>query len=181
MQQTSPEQSGRRTKPVFWLLVPVLLALSIGSFWAVAQYGPLGKSTTSSASCSDLKVLIQQEEIPGKSKWQEYRSLVTRLSTLSDNSTERAPLIEEIAGTIIEVLGHDLTIYKEMNRNLSCVQIDKRKDIPTMISDTEQAIDFLNGSTAIEGNYFDPKLGTWNSNYYSEYMSALDLLKSAGA
>lgn len=176
------QQAKRSTRPAFWIFVPILLSLSLASFWAVGYYGPVGNSTsTSTTSCSDLRAFIQEEEVPGKAKWQEYRTLVTQLGNLATNSNERPPLVEQIAGTIIEVLGHDLAIYKEMNRNISCVQIDKRKDIPTMISDTEQAINFLNGSTAIQGSYFDPALGTWNSSYYSDYMSALDLLKGAGA
>ena len=174
------QQSGRTTKPAFWLLVPLLLSLSLGSFWAAAHYGPIGQPSSSTSACSDLRTLINQEEIPGKAKWQEYRNLVSKLSGLGSSSTERTPLVEQIAGTIIEVLGHDLTIYKEMNRNLACVLSDKRKDIPTMISDTEKAINFLNGSTAINGSYFDPKLGTWNESYYSEYMSAIDMLKDSG-
>lgn len=176
------QRADRTTKPAFWILVPVLLSLALGSFWAVGYFGPTGNNKSAiTNTCTDLRAFIQQEEIPGKTKWQEYRTLVTQLSTLATNSTERSPLVEQIAGTIIEVLGHDLTIYKEMNRNISCVLTDKRKDIPSMISDTEQAINFLNGSTAIQGTYFDPALGTWNSNYYSEYMSALDLLQKTGA
>lgn len=176
------QQGARSTRPTFWLLVPLLLSLALGSFWAVGHYGPIGKSSLApTTSCSELRSFIQEEEQPGKSKWQEYRTLVTQLSGLSSNATERTPLVEQIAGTIIEVLGHDLAIYKEMNRNISCVKVEKRKDIPTMITDTEQAINFLNGSTPIQGTYFDPQLGTWNTNYYSEYVSAVDLLKGSAA
>jgi hypothetical protein len=46
-----------------------------------------------------------------------------------------------------------------------------------MITETETAINFLNGSTPINGNFFDPKLGTWNTTYYEEYLSALEFLK----
>ena len=119
--------SGQATRPVFWLLVPVLLAISFASFWAVGTYGPIGKASAPAPSCSDLRTTIEQEEIPGKAKWQEYRGLVDQLSTLANASTERPALVQKIAGTIIEVLGHDLTIYKEMNRNISCVLLDKRK------------------------------------------------------
>lgn len=177
----SMEKATRSTKPVYWLLVPVLLSISLGSFWAAGFYGPIGKPGTPAASCSDLRTFITSEEVPGKAKWQEYRDLVTQLSALSNSAPERPGIIQKIAGTMIDVLGHDLAIYKEMNRSISCVLMDKRGEISKMITDTEDAINFLNGSKAIDGNFFDPELGTWNSNYYSEYLSALDMLKGSGS
>lgn len=83
-----------------------------------------------------------------------------------------------MASTVVEVLGHDLAIYKEMNKFPGCVLQAKRKDLSAMISETESAINFLNGSEPINGTYFDPELGTWNGSYYAEYSSALDFLKA---
>lgn len=172
---------GQATKPGFWLLVPILLTISLASFWAGAYYGPIGNPGEPKISCSELRTFIQSEERSGKEKWQEYRDLVEVLSASSNTSPDRPSIIQAIAMTLVDVLGHDLTIYKEMNTNLSCVAMDKRGDIPAMITDTEEAINFLNGSTAIDGNFFDPELGTWNGDFYAEYMSALDLLKSSGS
>ena len=169
----------QRTKPGYWLLLPVLLAISAASFWATAHYGPIGKASTTKQDCQNLRILIVAEEAQGKPIWQEYRGLVSKLGTLPENSTDRAPLVERIAGALIEVLGHDLTIYKEMNLYPSCVLMDKRKDLPTMIKETQSAINFLNGSQDINGSFFDPKLGTWNSTYYAEYLSAIDFLKES--
>jgi hypothetical protein len=87
------------------------------------------------------------------------------------------PLVEKMAGSVIDVLGHDLAIYKEMDKYPSCVLQDKRQQISGFIDETESAINFLNGSTPINGNYFDPGLGTWNTAFYEQYMSALDYLK----
>jgi hypothetical protein len=56
---------------------------------------------------------------------------------------------------------------------------DKREELGGLIEETESAINFLNGSAPIEGNYFDPELGTWNATYYEEYLSALDFLKAS--
>jgi hypothetical protein len=169
----------KRTKPLYWILLPVFLLISGASFWAGAHYGPLGKSSTATQDCANLRILIVAEEAQGKPRWQEYRSLVSQLGSLPENSAARAPLVEEIAGALIEVLGHDLTIYKELNRYPSCVLMDKRKDIPTMIKETESAINFLNGSQDIDGNFFDPNLGVWNSSYYAEYLSAIEFLKGS--
>jgi len=171
----------QRTKPLYWLLLPVLLFISAASFWATAHYGPIGKASSATADCANLRILIVAEEAQGKPRWQEYRSLVTQLGTLPENSAARAPLVEQIAGALIDVLGHDLTIYKEMNTYPSCVLMDKRQDLPTMITETESAINFLNGSKDIDGNFFDPKLGTWNSSYYAEYLSAIGFLKESSS
>jgi hypothetical protein len=66
-----------------------------------------------------------------------------------------------------------------MEKFPSCVIKDKREQLDGFIEETQSAINFLNGSTAIEGNYFNPELGTWNTAYYEEYLSALEFLKDA--
>ena len=65
-----------------------------------------------------------------------------------------------------------------MDKFPSCVVQEKRTELPGLIEETESAINFLNGSTPINGNYFNPELGTWNTAYYEEYLSALDFLKA---
>ena len=82
-----------------------------------------------------------------------------------------------MAGSVIEVLGHHLAIYKEMNKFSACVVQSKRSQLSGLIEETESAINFLNGSTPINGNYFNPELGTWNTTYYEEYLSAVEFLK----
>jgi hypothetical protein len=54
----------------------------------------------------------------------------------------------------------------------------KRSQLSGLIEETQSAINFLNGSTPINGTYFNPELGTWNTTYYEEYISALEFLKS---
>jgi hypothetical protein len=169
----------RSTRPIFWIFVPVLLAISVGAIWGTANYGPLGKPSPAVVQCSTLRDFVASEESSGKVEWQQYRDLVDQYLALPASSDERIPLIEKMASTVIGVLGHDLAIYKEMNKYPSCLLQDKRSQISGLINETESAINFLNGSTPINGNYFNPELGTWNTTYYEEYLSALDFLKAA--
>jgi hypothetical protein len=81
-----------------------------------------------------------------------------------------------MAGSVIVVLGHDLTIYKELEKFPKCVLRSKREQIPGLIEETQAAIDFLSGNTPIDGTYFDPKIGSWNATYYEEYLSAQEYL-----
>ena len=167
----------RGTRPIFWIFVPVLLALSIGGVWGTVNYGPIGKPSPAVSECANLRDYITSEETSGKASWTEYRTYVDQYVALSSTSSDRITLVEKMAGSVIDVLGHDLAIYKEMNRYPSCVIQDKRQQISGFIDETESAINFLNGSAPINGNYFDPQLGTWNTAFYEEYMSALDYLK----
>ena len=157
--------------------MPVLLAISVGGIWGTVNYGPIGKPSQSAIECTNLRTFVTTEEAAGKDSWSEYRKLIDEYLAIDEGSSERVPVIEKMAGTVIDVLGHDLAIYKEMNKYLSCVLQEKRGEISGMITETETAINFLNGSTPINGNFFDPKLGTWNTTYYEEYLSALDFLK----
>lgn len=167
----------RSTRPIFWIFVPVLLAISIGAIWGTATYGPIGKPSQAAADCKNLEVFVTAQEASGKARWSEYRKLIDQYLAIDATSDQRVPIIEMMASTVIDVLGRDLAIYKEMNKYQSCVLQEKRNEISGMITETETAINFLNGSTPINGNYFDPKLGTWNTDYYEEYLSALDFLK----
>ena len=157
--------------------MPVLLAISVGGIWGTVNYGPIGKPSQSAIECTNLRTFVTTEEAAGKESWSEYRKLIDEYLAIDEGSSERVPVIEKMASTVIDVLGHDLAIYKEMNKYISCVLQEKRSEISGMITETETAINFLNGSTPINGNFFDPKLGTWNTTYYEEYLSALDFLK----
>ena len=68
---------------------------------------------------------------------------------------------------------------EEMEKFTGCLLQSKRSEIPGLIEETESAIAFLNGSTPLNGNFFDPELGTWNTAYYEEYLSAQDFLKDS--
>ena len=154
-----------------------MLAISVGAIWGTVNYGPIGKPSQAVAECENLQAFVTAEEESGKASWSEYRQLIDQYLAIDATSDQRVPIIEKMASTVIDVLGHDLAIYKEMNKYPSCVLQEKRSEISGMIKETETAINFLNGSTPINGNYFDPKLGTWNTSYYEEYLSALDFLK----
>lgn len=157
----------------------MLLAISVGAIWGTANYGPLGKPSPAVVQCSTLRNFVTSEESSGKLEWQQYRDLVDEFLALPATSNQRIPLIERMASTIIGVLGHDLAIYKEMEKFPSCVVQDKRSQITGLIEETQSAINFLNGSTPINGNYFNPELGTWNATFYEQYVSALDFLKAS--
>ena len=157
--------------------MPILLALSIGGAWGTLNFGPMGKPSPAISECANLRKFISSEEASGKASWTEYRTYVDQYVALGATSNQRVPLIEKMAGSVIDVLGHDLAIYKEMNKFPTCVVQDKRQQISGFIDETESAINFLNGSAPINGNYFDPGLGTWNTAFYEQYMSALDYLK----
>lgn len=149
----------------------------MGAIWGTVNYGPIGKPSQTAAECQNLQTFVTAEEESGKASWSEYRQLIDQYLAIDATSDQRVPIIEKMASTVIDVLGHDLAIYKEMNKYPTCVLQEKRSEISGMITETETAINFLNGSTPINGNYFDPKLGTWNTSYYEEYLSALDFLK----
>ena len=157
--------------------MPLLLAISVGGIWGTVNYGPIGKPSQAVIECENLYSFVAAEEATGKASWSEYRELIDEYLAIDEGSSERVPVIEKMASTVIDVLGHDLAIYKEMNKYISCVLQEKRSEISGMITETETAINFLNGSTPINGNFFDPKLGTWNTTYYEEYLSALEFLK----
>ena len=159
--------------------MPVLLALSAGAIWGSAYFGPLGKTSPTAIECSTLRDFVTSEEATGKTEWQQYRTLVDQYQSLPSTSNQRVPLIEKMASAVIGVLGHDLAIYKEMEKFPSCVLSTKRSQISGLIDETQSAINFLNGSTPINGNYFNPELGTWNTKYYEEYLSAIDFLTPA--
>lgn len=167
----------RNTRPIFWVFVPLLLALSIGALWSTVHFGPIGKPSQAAVECSDLRQFITSEESLGRAKWVEYRYLVDDFLALPPTSADRVPIIEDMAGTVIEILGHDLAIYKELEKFSGCVLQSRRDEIPGIIEETESSINFLNGSTPIDGTYFDPELGSWNTTYYEEFLSAMDFLK----
>jgi hypothetical protein len=153
--------------------------LALASIWGTFQFGPIGKPSRAAQECADLKSFVISEEKVGKSDWEDYRELVTRYDTTAPSITDRAILVEDIATTVVRVLGHDLAIYKEMEKFSGCVKKEDRSNLPTMIAETESAINYLNGTEAIDGAFFNPELGNWNSNFYSEFVSALDYLKGS--
>ena len=141
----------------------------------MAEKEPLPSAVTD-RDCANLRNFIANEEKSGRARWQQYRTLVTRLDSLPSNSPQRAPLVGQIAASLISVLGHDLRVYKEMARYISCVKPEMQPRIPGLIAETESFIGFLGGRQALNGLYFDPNSSGWDSSYYSEYFTATDLL-----
>lgn len=165
-----------KNRLLLWILVPLFLALAGASVWGTLQFSPIGKPAHTSYACKDLRTFILEKEVVGKREWNSYRELVNQYLALPQNSNKSA-IVEEIAFVVVKVLGHDLDIYSEMEKHLECLLTDKRSELPGIIAETESAINFLNGSEAIDGSFFDPQLGTWNPEYYSEFVSATEFLK----
>lgn len=166
----------QKTRPALWVLVPIALSLAVASIWGTAHYGPIGKPSRAAAECRELRDFIVEKEITGRSDWNDYRDLVGQYLALKPEAN-RAALVEEIAFTVAQVLEHDLAIYKEMEKYQGCLLMDRREELPGIISETESALNFLNGTEAIEGNFFDPEVGSWNADFYNEYLSATEFLK----
>lgn len=167
----------QKSRPALWILAPISIALAIGSVYGTFHFGPIGKPSQTAIECSALADFITKEEGLGKTAWAKYRDLVAQYESLPNTSPNRVTIVESIAMSMVDVLGHDLAIYKEMDKFPACVKMDKRSDISGMITETESSINFLNGSEPINGAYFDPSSGTWNTDFYSEFVSALDFLK----
>ncbi|MBU3692518.1 MAG: hypothetical protein FGM47_03230 [Candidatus Nanopelagicaceae bacterium] len=160
----------------YWIALPILLSLSVMAIWGTAHFGPIGKPSQQALECQSVRELIIAQEVEGKAAWTQYRKLVDEYLSLAVDSQERIPLVENMASAVIVVLGHDLTIYKELEKFPKCVLRSKREQIPSLVEETQAAINFLSGSTAIDGTYFDPKAGSWNATYYEEFLTAQDFL-----
>ena len=163
-------------RPLLWILAPLFLVLAGVSVWGTLQFTPIGKPAHTTYACKDLRSFILAEEVDGRREWNSYRDLVNQYLALPQGSNKSA-IVEEIAFTVTQVLGHDLDIYYEMERNSDCLLSEKRDELPGIIAETESAINFLNGSEAIDGSFFDPEMGSWNPEYYSEFVSATEFLK----
>ena len=167
----------QKTRPALWILAPVSLLLAIASIYGTFYFGPIGKPSQQALECSELKEFVVKEEALGKTEWTNYRNLISQYESLTSTSPDRANLVETIAMSIVEVLGHDLTIYREMERFPACVKMDRREELPGIIDETESSINFLNGSEPINGSFFDPSIGSWNTEFYQDFVSALEFLK----
>lgn len=166
----------QKTRPTLWILAPITLSLAVASIWASALFSPFGKPSRAEAECSALKSFITTKELTSRAQWNNYRDLVKEYVALPQDSN-RASLVQEIAMTVVQVLTNDLAIYVEMNKNQGCLVEDRREQLPGVISETESAIKFLKGDGAIEGSFFEPQAGIWNTEYYSEFSSAEKFLK----
>lgn len=160
----------------YWLALPILLSLSIFAVWGTLHFGPIGKPSQQALECQAVKDLVVSEEVEGKRAWIQYRKQVDQYLALATDSPERISLVEDMASSIIVVLGHDLTIYKELEKYPKCVLRSKRDQIPGLVEETQAAINFLSGSSPIDGTYFDPNMGSWNATYYEEFLTAQDFL-----
>jgi len=166
----------QKTRPALWILVPITLSLAFASVWGTVHYGPFGKPSRAAAECRELRDFIVDQEIAGRTDWNNYRDLVNQYLGLPPESN-RTALVEEIAFTVVQVLEHDLEIYSEMDKNQGCLLMQKREELAGIIAETQSAINFLNGTEAIQGSFFDPEVGSWNADYYNEFISATEFLK----
>jgi len=162
---------------VLWALVPIASLLSIAALWATFHYGPFGKPSQSAIRCAEVRELILDEEVAGKAQWNVYRQQVEEFKTLPANSPNRGMAVSEISLSVIDVLGHDLTIYQALEENIGCVKMDRREDVSGLVTETASTINYLNGSEPINGIFFNPGLGSWNFDFYSQYASAIEFLK----
>lgn len=166
----------QKTRPALWILVPIALSMAFASIWGTVHFGPFGKPSRAAAECRELKEFIVDEEVAGRADWNTYRDLVNQYLSLPQDSN-RTAIVEEIAFSVVQVLEHDLEIYYQMDKFQGCLLMDKKEELPGIISETESAINFLNGTEAIEGSFFDPEAGSWNADYYNEFISATEFLK----
>ena len=86
-------------------------------------------------------------------------------------------LVTLMADQVVKVLSSDLIIYQEMFKYRSCLKSDFNAQLEATISDTQMTIDFLLGTTQIEGQSFDPTTGAWNTDFYDIYESATNYIK----
>ncbi len=169
----------KSTKPIYWLLLPVLLALSAGSIWGTLNFYPKQSASDMSklSQCQNLRDFVISEEIIGQAKWGTYHSDVLKYKTGLSDQARTIALVKLIANEAIEVLQSDLRIYEEMDANRVCLTPTFEKNLSTVITDTQSSIDFLLGQGEISSQMFDPNQGTWNPAFYDAYESAVKYLK----
>ena len=122
--------------------MPVLLASSAGAIWGTVNYGPIGKPSKSAIECNNLHTFVTAEEASGKASWNEYRKLIDQYLAIDATSDQRVPIIESMASTVIDVLGHDLAIYKEMNDTASSLNIQLEEAVASQVDLTSTKNDW---------------------------------------
>jgi len=169
----------KSTKPIYWLLLPILLTLSAGSIWGTIHFFPKPTVLNSAEvnQCLNLREFVMSEEVVGQKKWSTYHSEALKYKTGLSNKTRTIELVKLIANEAIGVLQSDLKIYEEMNANRICLTVSFEKNLSTIITDTQSSIDFLLGQGEINGQMFDPNQGNWNIAFYDAYESAIKYLK----
>jgi hypothetical protein len=166
-------------KALLWLLVPLFSVLAVGSAWATVHFLPRSSSQTTSTSpeCLQLQQFVMREELNGKSLWTQYHSNVLQYKAGISDKARNVQLVTLMADQVVKVLSSDLIIYQEMFKYRSCLKSDFNAQLEATISDTQMTIDFLLGTTQIEGQSFDPTTGAWNTDFYDIYESATNYIK----
>lgn len=159
----------KKTSPALWILVPLSLMLALGSIWATFQFGPTGSKDYLAKQCDSLRTFILDEEIAGKADWTIYKQQVGQYIDL-DPAVNRTSIVESIVTSVVKVLEHDLKIYERMNKYPACVLSTRKDEVPTLLDETQTAIEYLK-----EG--FSAETGEWNTDFYADYMSASQFLK----
>lgn len=160
----------KKTNPALWILVPLSLLLALGSVWATFHFGPTGSKVYAQKQCDSLKTFVLDEELAGKADWTIYKKQVSEYMGINPQAN-RSKLVDSIATSAVKVLEHDLKIYERLNRFPACVLSTRKDELPALISETRTAIEYLSKS-------FDPTTGDWNTDFYADYMSATQFLKS---
>jgi hypothetical protein len=161
----------KKASPVLWILVPLSLALALAATWGTFHFGPTGSKAYIEQQCESLKTFIIDEETAGKADWTIYKSQVGKYLQL-DPATNRTETVDSIVTSVIKVLEHDLKIYERLDKYPACLLPSRKDELPTLLDETRNAIDYLSGT-------FSSAEGEWNTDFYSDYISAAQYLKGA--
>lgn len=159
----------KKANRALWILVPLCLVLALGSIWGTFRFGPSGSKAYLAKQCDTLKTFILDEEMAGKADWTIYKRQVSEYLAL-DVEANRTSLVESMVTSVVKVLEHDLKIYERMNKYPSCLVESRKDELPTLLDETQSAIDYLNTS-------FSAETGEWNTDFYVDYISASEFLK----
>ncbi|NDB07956.1 MAG: hypothetical protein EBX97_04640 [Actinobacteria bacterium] len=160
----------KKASPALWILVPLSLIFAAGSIWATFHFGPTGSKAYTKEQCDSLKTFILDEELAGKADWTIYKKQVGEYLGLNPE-VNRSTIVDSMATSVVKVLEHDLKIYERLNRFPSCLLSTRKDELPGLIDETRSAIEYLRES-------FDSTTGEWNTDFYADYMSATQFLKS---
>jgi len=160
----------KKASPALWILVPLSLSLATSSVWATLHFGPTGSKTYAAEQCKSLRIFVLDEENAGKADWTIYKKQVSEYMGMNPE-VNRSAIVDSLATSVVKVLEHDLKIYERLNRFPDCLLATRKDELPGLIDETRTAIEYLSSS-------FDSTTGEWNTDFYADYLSANQFLKS---
>jgi hypothetical protein len=160
----------KKANPALWILVPLSLILAASSLWATFHFGPTGSKAYATKQCESLRTFVLDEENAGKADWNIYKGQVNQYLGLNPE-VNRTEIVDSMSKSVVKVLEHDLKIYERLNRFPACLLATRRDEVPGLIDETRTAIEYLRES-------FDSSTGEWNTDFYADYLSANQFLKS---